>query len=350
MIKIKSENLKEFFKKSKFIKPALSNPVLSNIKVECAGNTCKLTKTNLNHYCIYDTKIENNYDGSFLLNERDIASFINSINPEYITIQLEEKRLIISDGNKTKKFSEMEDVNNFPVYKKEIEEAVNIPRDVIESLYIAKEYAKKDMVGHPASFVHLKNNEVFASNAFAAYYKKFNYDLPEILFYPEMCFALVGLGNVGYYKSGNYSVFTAENILFGFISTEASPMDYGRVIGVLVNSKGFTIDKAELIKFCEFTINSATNENPISALKNSNGEFISIEFNGSLGMGGTKMEVEVVKEGEIIEYNFNPKILLPGLKAIPYDYIHITQNPKYGIIIHNEHDLDYAGVFMPFIK
>jgi hypothetical protein len=287
-----------------------------------------------------------------LLDERLISALLSSSGAEVFEISEVNNNILISDGFSNISFQK-EDTTIFPKAPEESDDRVTsfLNKDVIDSLSIAKSFAKPRSIEHPLEFVHMKPNEVFASDGFVMYHKKFDCELPTLMLYPETCIALAGYENVMYYRAGNYDFFESGNTKYGFIKTEAKPQAYDFIIDSASKKGGFKIDKDYIEKFCELTNNSTVSSLPISRITDAGINRLLFQFDDDNYGISTKMEFEVENKNETVpEYSFNPKILLPAIKSIPYDYLNLTPHKTFGYVLSNDEDENYTGIIMPCLQ
>src|SRR5271154_2379650 len=101
MLKIKTSDFREFFKRISSIKQTGILPILDYIKLEAdvEGN-CFLYDTNMGIWCVHEIKAETDKKADMLLDKRLLLALVSSTASDTITIKQSGKEIILTDSDK----------------------------------------------------------------------------------------------------------------------------------------------------------------------------------------------------------------------------------------------------------
>lgn len=324
---------------------------MAYVKLECFRDHAMLSKTNLANYCIH--RVIGQFEPcTILIDEKLLSALLSSTPSPVIDIDANGNNIIIDDAYSKITFP-VEDVRNYPEFPENEGETkkYTLSGDVLQSIGIARNYVMGSTVNEqPMSFVIVKNShEVFASNNAIIYFKKFKEELPDLILYPECCNALSNFDEAIYYTLGQYDFFDVGTTTYGFIKPEQKQPAYERIITMLVKGGGFSIAKPNIERFCELAINATASAFPESVVKD-NGDGVTFKLeNNSYDIDATMNFDVIEKDITIDDFHFNPKIMLPVIKPLPYQAIHFTPN-KFGYIITTPEDENYSGIISALAK
>jgi DNA polymerase III sliding clamp (beta) subunit (PCNA family) len=338
MITIEVSEIKEFFKRSKGVKPNTSNPITSYIKLE-ANENCTLLKTNLNSYCVHEVKAD--YPSSFvcLVDERLLAKVLEQGTDDVVEIKVEPGRVILTCGIAQVRDS-FTDPSLFPTFPEisEQKEGKVLTKDVLEAVGIAAQTLVVDR-DCQLSYVHV-NGAVFSSDNFSLYLKKLSDSFPDLVLDRECCLVISEYDSLQYFTAGNYHFFDTGKTMYGFIKTEYKTPAY-HVIFKKSEGEPFEINKEDFISFCELTSVSPAKV-PIASFDSKDGKIL-FSFNDPEFGKGAEMEFEM--SGEIKEpFNFNPRLILPFIKSLPYKKLLFAPLPGYKYSVTTKEDETFSGI------
>src|SRR5690606_12927667 len=134
-MKLKTKQLKQFNSIAGSMRQNNILPVLSYLKFEDG----KITKNNLESFVTMDA----DFEGSMLIDEKILMSFVEATNAEEINVDSDGKRVTLSHG-KEKFNSPTEDVNNFPKSAEPEGDEIEVPQDVLRAVKIAANFTMDD--------------------------------------------------------------------------------------------------------------------------------------------------------------------------------------------------------------
>jgi hypothetical protein len=321
MITIQTKEFKTFFQLSAGIKASALYPALGVVKMSVSEGVCTLTKTNMNSYVRHDFLITAP-ECCLLLDDKLIRAFIAQSGEE-VVISFTDKKINIKGGTSVITF-DSKPIDEFPQFPQRSHEPYLFSKEAVSALKIAKNYVM-DAYGL-FNYVHVKNNEIFASNGSYIYTKKISTALPGIVLSVEACNVL-NEEDYTYYKAENYDFFITPSTCFGFIKSEFATPAYDSILANGDTSKFFSCQKTDLLKFCDLVNASAKEEMPLSKIFPGQLLYDEHSFN-------TKIDCEFKTEGneDPVEFKFNTKNMSRFISALPYDTLNFSQaGPHYKI-------------------
>lgn len=332
MITIKTTEFKNFFSLSAGIKISALYPALDVVKMDISGDVCTLTKTNMNSYIRYEFECDTD-ECSLLLDDKLIRAFIAQSGDE-IVISFTDKKINVKNGTSVITF-DSRPIDEFPQFPQRSHEPYLFSKEAVEALKIAKNYV---MDAYSLfNCVHVKNNEIFASNGSYIYTKKISTTLPDVVLSLEACNVL-NEEDYTYYKAENYDFFKTDNLCFGFIKSEFGTPAYESILVNGDKSLFFSFQKTDLLKFCGL-VNAATKEE-IPLAKMFPGKLLYDEHSFN-----TKIDCAFNTSGNEVpvEFKFSTKNISRFISALPYDTLNFSQaGPHYKI--WSSEDENYTGI------
>lgn len=332
MITIQTKEFKTFFQLSAGIKASALYPALDVIKMSVSEGVCTLTKTNMNSYVRYDFFITAP-ECCLLLDDKLIRAFIAQSREE-VVISFTDKKINIKEGASVITF-DSKPIDEFPQFPKRSHEPYLFSREAAATLKIAKNYVMDAYSSF--NYVHVKNNEVFASNGSYIYTKKISTMLPDIVLSAEAC-NILNEEDYTYYKAENYDFFVTSSTCFGFIKSEFATPAYEPILNKGDKGRFFSCKKTDLLKFCELVNASTKEEVPLSKIFPGQLLYDEHSFN-------TKIDCEFKTEGneDPVEFKFGTKNMGRLISALPYETLNFSKaGPHYKI--WTDEDDSYTGI------
>lgn len=285
-------------------------PILSYLKFDKG----EITKNNLESFIIMDA----DFEGSCLIDEKILYSFIESTNAEEIDVAIKDNSVIISHG-KEKMISPTEPVINFPISSISEGKEIELSHDVIRAINIASNFVSDGVMGYSMR-VFIGKGLVAATTGYIAYFEKIDKELPEIIIEKNAAGLVKNFESVLFSQNDRCQFFSNHVFRFGFIKTEAKFIDMNP-FAIIPDEEKVEIGKSEIIRFCDTCINSTTGR-----IVNAN----IIEDKLSMTDGGFGIEYEKPLSVKLSNFSFNPVVMSKMLKSIPDEKVSfIKDKDKY---------------------
>lgn len=299
MSKLQTKELRMFKPFAANIIPNRILPIFSYLKFD--GGT--VTKSNMESFVSMKTTSE----GSFLLDENVLMSFIDDIESDTIDVDIKGKSAMLSDG-KEKMKCPAEDVINFPAIANGAGETLNFPSTILEQIKIASNFTLEVSNSPYTQCVFVGKGLVAATSGFIAYTKKVEGDLPDIVIEKNAVSSIKNFDHLEFSQADNYQFFKNGIFKFGFSKTETAFVNMLPFSQVPHEGGEVSIDKNEIIKFCD-KCTSACQGRPLS---------VSIE-DGKLTMTDSAYEIDYEKplSAKLPDFVFNPVFMSKLLKSVP---------------------------------
>lgn len=305
-MKVNVSELKEFKSNAAFIKVNTITPILSYLKF----GKGTLTKNNLHSFLIQSIDCKE----SFLVDERILMNFISYTSSPTIDIKVENKRVIISDGETTVT-SPTDDVANYPPNDQSDKEPILLDCDILKSIGIASNLILEDDVLPSKCHVFVGKKSVCGSNGFVAYVDEFEEDLPEMILRKDVCMTITKYDSVKYSDNDSYHFFESGKCKFGFIKPTA-PFHDLTPFGVFESESSFTLEKSELIGLNDMVISSVNSKLFPTARIEPTKDNLHFDFNDIDLEITISRDIKMDGKSEGI-FNFNPIYMNKVLKAVP---------------------------------
>lgn len=333
MITIQTADFKTFFQLSAGIKPSALYPALDVVRMDIVGNRCTFTKTNMNSYIRYEFEITPWMDCALLLDDKLMRAFVAQAG-DAILISFTDKKITVKEGTSNISF-DAKPLDEFPKFPERTDVPYLFSKEAVLALKVAKNYV---MDAYSLfNCVHVKNNEIFASNGSYIYTKKISTQLPDVVLSLEACNVL-NEEDYTYYKADNYDFFKTDNLCFGFIKSEFGTPAYE---SILVNGNKalfFSFQKTDLLKFCGLVNAASKEETPLAKIFPGKLLYDEHSFN-------TKVDCAFNTSGNEVpvEFKFSTKNVSRFISALPYETLNFSQaGPHYKI--WTTEDEAYTGI------
>ncbi len=168
----------------------------------------------------------------------------------------------ITDGEKLNIKIQTEDATYFPeTLKTDNENSVTLTPEVMEAITLCSRHVPSTLKeGQMQWFLNLyitdydaekKESLVFGTNGSTMYYRIIKGNLPKLALMPYACQILGSISSANYSKVGNFDLFEAGKITYGFIGVEAIPARVDTIIKGIQRGQPIIIDRKKLLNFCE---------------------------------------------------------------------------------------------------
>lgn len=344
MIKIKSTEIREFLKRSKTIKTSNLMPILAFVKLDITNTGALLSKTNLKSYCIHQIEAEGE-NISVLLDENLLAAIATT--GDEVEIQLDNKTIHLKNGDSLVSFQK-EDATLYPIFpdQGETNERVVIGKDVLQAIGIASKFVFEAEMETNFSFVHVKNNSVFSTDKNVIFLKNFTDNIPNLLISTECAAVISGFDNLMYFTAGNYDFYDTGKTTYGFIRSEYKSPDFSVILSKATKGTFFTVAKENIVKFCELATTATPSLVPVSKLDSSlkEGQIDLTFFDDSYNVS-VDMSFNVSGDLKPEPFTFNPKVMLPFIKSLPYQELNFTPlEGAHHYTIWSKEDEQFTGI------
>ncbi len=307
-MKLKIKDLKKFNAVAGGMQQNRLLPILNYLKF----HEGYITKSNLKSFVI----MESDFKGSVLLDENILYSFIERLSGEFVDVEVKGKSVFLSSG-KEKISHSFEDVINFPIVPDEPENSYLLPEEVMGQIKIASNFCVDIDDAPAARYVYVGNGMVCAMNGIIVYINKGSEDCPKIMLDKNSIQGIKNLGQVHFSENEQYNFFSTPSFRLGFIKAEVGFLDFQPFLTMQPKEGGVTMDKGELLNFCETAVKITAGMGVIAA--KITGEKISMED----GKYGIAYEKNISKK--IDDFMFNPIYMAQQLKSLPDDELTFTK-------------------------
>jgi hypothetical protein len=335
----KTSELKEFIAKSKAIRVNNILPILSYIKYDSGV----LTKTNQETF--FSSKISTNDKGCFLIDERIISAYLKDFPSDTINIEQDGNFMVI---NKKTRFP-AEKAEMFPkAPESDTINKVALDETIMKAISYFGSLTMSSEITHNLCFVHIAGGGMFASNNHCFVSKEIDLKNDGIILSREACALLSSYSEVEYYSNENYNFFISGGNSIAIIKPHAStPLEqFKKVIESGNKDDYFEVDKGLLLSFCEFATAVSGSLLPECAASVKKG-VMSLSLNDSAYEITDKRDIDVDGDFEIESFSFNPKILSPFLRALPYGVIRFSPHEQKGVLsVWTIEDNKFNGVLI----
>lgn len=346
---LKTKTIKEFLTESSVVKPSILFANLSDlIKIEAVPeHSCFVfTKTNNNVFCtlVVDDPSFMLDDECYIVGEKALNGLAQTTTSETITIKQNGELLNLTGHSKEIIKCPVIDVKEFPITPARTIQTVDVHEEALFCIKVAGNYVNKDQKITSASFVHIDDRGVFATNNNnIVYYRQFA-GLPQFFLDQDALPVIKPIHGVTYATHGNYDFLNYPNGLsFGFIkSTFETPFNYMPMIST-EGVECFTIMRANLLNFCTLVNYAAKTEYPVGVLK-FDSKTVTLDHDDA------NFNIHVHKEYEVAEgpacdnFNFSVKWLETFLKPLPYVDLTFTRIGQHFKVTTHE-DPEFTSIF-----
>ncbi len=312
-ILIKAKLLKDVQKNFQRIRQTSVLPILNFIKIEVGNGWAKVTKNSLEVFLVY--KIPAEGSGTVLVQEGVLWNAVSfSAAEEMIDIFWDEKSYTVAVG-KMKLKNQIENIQHFPAHQDpDSEKGVMV--NIADISHLAS-IIKDEEIKTEASYVFAGNGKAAGSDRFVGHCVDFPADIKMVL--RKEVLACLPAEEMEVKQSNNYDFFITEDFYYGFSKSEINFFDISKFF-VVPESKGFTLNKKELLKFVDMSIASSTSKvNNIELFIR--GKEMHLKTYDDISGNDATHSIGVDTPGDFPEVTFVSEQLSKILKVVPYEEI-----------------------------
>lgn len=309
-MKLQTNQLKQFKAAASAIKQNNILPILSYLKFDNG----KITKNNLESFIIMDA----DFKGQMLIDEKVLMTFIDFTSEAEIEVTVKGTQVIITDG-KTKVTSPTDDIKNYPVSNATENEPVELTAQVLYAIRTASNFTIDDLTMPFKEFVFVGNSTVAASNGFTFYGVSVP-ECPQITIGKDAANAVTKFESVLFSENETYQFYSAGIYSYGFIKKDVKFLDMSQWLKV-PEGETATINKTEIIKFCEICISNTPGRVVIAKAAGTTLSMVDAAYS---------LNIETPVSASFDTFGFNPHYMAKMLKSLPDEQVTFTRaNNKY---------------------
>lgn len=305
-MKLQTNQLRQFKAASSGIKQNGILPIYSYLKFD--NNT--IAKNNGESFVIMEADV----DGSYLLDERLLMSFVDATTADELTVTIKGSTATITDG-KTKKLCPTDDVKLFPTNTEPTSDEVELAAPILEDIKIASQFTMDDNTMPFKECVFVGGGLVAASTGFISYTKQYE-ALQTIVLTKSALATITRLDGCNFSENDTYQFYTTGNLKYGFIKNDTKFVSM-LPFNTVPDGTSVVIDKTEIIKFCEMCINDCPGRIVLASFKD-----------GSLLMEDAAYELTNTSDlsTPLEDFKFNTAFMLRLLKSVPDTSLTFTRS------------------------
>lgn len=333
-LQIPKQHIRDFAAMTAKIKTINITLALSYVLYESHNNVQYMTKTNLANSCKYVISRDEKPDAAILIDESVLMGMAKG-----------DGELTIDDGviidGKTKMQFQPVPVQDYPYRDSAATDiATAIPEEICKSIGVASAFTDHQRQTN-FSHVHV-NDDVFGSNGSIFYRKAFPGAGISLVMRQDAASIIASLNGCSHFTVDNIDYFKTDDAVYGFTKPDVQSPDYMRVVNSFKTSPAFTIDKREIISFCELC-KIANDRQQDKAAMTVTPMTVNLSYNSGATNKSVTREI-IVSDGYAVElYSFNINFMLTMLKSIPYRDVSMCIYNNMCVFTSSE-DADFIGV------
>jgi hypothetical protein len=345
MLTFHIESLRNFLKNTAYIAKNNLLPVLGNIKLYKEGEQFYAVKNNLKSVCIHPVQGRGE-GGPVLLDFTILTALLNVAQGDDLNIEELAGNLVLtySIGKKEAR-TELQSLpaDDFPVPANipAAEEGRLLPPAAIDSMATARYFTSDKESTANFQYVALNGDNISAFEGAYFYVSTGHTDLTPTLLSREACDVVVALGSVTHASTSQSDCFyTDAGAVYIFAKCEYKPHKLEAVLKGLGNTDGkaFTSLKEDWVTFCNLA--NAVTESAVALCTVSPTGLFTMED----GNWNRKQDLQADITGELDEFRFNSRSILPPLKAIPIENWNCKTNQHFLIINSDKEYFTFIGM------
>jgi hypothetical protein len=346
MITLSVEQLKDFQRRTQYIETNTTLPALKYVKLHFSNGKHYLTKNNLSCVCVALVKSITNLKEHepLLLDNHILFSFVNITRAMDIEITWDERQIKLSDGRTHIKFNK-EAHADFPPTPS-FAEAKNqfiFTKKHLDAIAIARNFIMDTESGGNYRFIHLGGAHITAFHTNFFYVNNQFENLPIARISGEMAAVITGVEELKFSMTDRHYFFLAVDMIYIFTQTESSSPNLTNVLaGLAKPGKQFEFSKAELVDFCQVANFASQSALADCSIIPNGGTFI--DFKLTDASYNRNVDKRAGFTGEIDQFNFDSKLFINPLKAVPYDTLKGKTNGGYMMIEGDKEYFAFAGM------
>lgn len=310
-MKLQTKELLKFNSVAGQMKPNNSLPILSYLKFEDGI----ITKSNLESF----VTMEADFKGSFLIDEKILMSFVNSISADEVDIKINDNSVTISHG-KEKMISPTEPLINFPAISSEELDNIEFSDGIMSAIKTSINFTVENDSVPFAQCVFIGNGLIGATTGHIAYIEKTEEQLPEIVIERNVAAAIKNFNTISFSQNDRYQFFTNHIFKFGFVKKETKYINLNPFVKLPKEEK-IMVNKSEIIKFCDACVSSSKSNVIIASIVNNKLSMVDANYG---------LDYEKPLSVNLKDFTFNPALMGKMLKSLPDESVYfIRDKAKY---------------------
>lgn len=309
-MKLQTNQLRDFLRRSTGIQPSSTYPITDHILIQPG----KISKTNVEVSCSM------NIEGgeTILVEEKTLAAVVNNTNNMEVTITDKGKKVTIDDAYMPLSHA-VTDPTLYPQIPS-LPESIPflITPEISSSLSDALKFVSDNPNTGPWRYVNVCPDHIAATDGTRMYYDKVDSGL-SLLLSDNMVKVISSLKECKLYDDERHFFIAADGIIFSFTKIEGNSPDFNSLINHFSSNKGesFIIEKSVFTDFCERVMAISSSVPALCEINNKGLKLINAEKDASYNI-----------DLPDISFKFSPKVLLPAIRVIDVDDLLFTQSGK----------------------
>lgn len=343
MIKLRVEELNEFFKVSNSIRNTTTMPELDYLYLQRDS----IGKTNLGMYCKMNLEVvSDNDEFPMLIDENVLKTLLKTTfkTEVEITVNKKDNKVRLSDGKNHFSYSWYDP----KLYPKTPEPNNNtsapVSKSIIDTIKIALNFISESDNATNFQFVHFKDNYIFAVDFHKFYVKKFNFKFPEASLYVDYCNVITQFNSASFSQNDKFYFYKfGSNLIFAFLKYDYTIPDIIPRVEILkkVTEQQFTISKKDVVNFCD-SVNTLTPSKQI---------ICSFREDPVLGACLESFDIDYSKEhkkeilvgGILPDFSFNSRTCYNALKSLTQEEFNCVVEKHTLVISDNDSWACFSG-------
>jgi len=316
------EQLRDYQRRTMYIQKNTTLPALGYLKLEYRNGKHYMTKSNLRCVCValIQSRCELPEHETLLLDDRIFSSFINLTKSQDVTVTWDDTQITLNDGRNKIKFAKQNPMD-FPTTPSFAGAQVNftLTKKHLDAIAVAKNFVLNSESGGNYKFIHVGGNFIGAFHTNYFYINHQFANLPTIRLDNEMADVVTGIEELKFAHKDNHYFFLATNIIYIFTMQEGSSIDVAKVYDKVLtpSEKLFTIDKEELIEFCNMANMVTESAMADCSFLPTNNAHVDLKLIDASYNREAHKPMDI--KGAMDQFNFDSKLLAGPMKSIPYD-------------------------------
>lgn len=329
-MKIKANDLKEFFKRSGKIKSAGIIPIYDYLLIECGKESVSITKTNGYTFCKHIAEEDNDTQDKFIIEEKRLSALVANDEGEYIYIERKGGKIVLKDKVNKVLLPDDQKPEHFPKFPdNDHKEKTLLNTEVLAALFEGKNFVLSLEVDTNFSFVYVVKKDgkfyVAATNRNILYLRKINEALPQFAVSSEACSIISAFNHVEYYPAGNYDFFDTGKTVYGFIRTTFKAPDFWPIIGSIEADKTIKVSKEAIASFMKLVNSTSVKKIPIVRFE-AQDKALLLSYDESEYNADAEREIEIEKNFWPEVFHLNASFVALILKCFRTDNVFISPN------------------------
>ncbi|ASZ14530.1 hypothetical protein KTO58_01165 [Chitinophaga pendula] len=329
MITIKTTDLKEFIRLAKGVTRNSIIPVLQYVMCRCVGDTMTLCKSNQETVVSHDISAEFDENISFLVDDKTLTAFVATAEDE-VSIRLNGNKVTLISGSVTiDTFYPNGGEKDYPDPPTAVSDtSYLLNRHVLKSIAVAGTYLSA-LDNNPLSFCYILPAEdrsvIVGTDAHILYLTEIAISLPNIVLSKEATVLVGAFDKLQYFSYQNYNVFNAGKTTYAFIKPTYTALPYKRVLDSATSPGRMTVNRKDIIRFCEAALGVSTCKWTIGTLSNSDDGLTLGYYEESVSLSNV---ITAEKNFVPAVFNFNTRLLLHVFKSLPGEYLSLQPGER----------------------